>query len=263
MSFLIYERLHQNLADLGLTTIDEILDNYLEYAGNEEKSVLEILDYLMDEERKSREKRRTERNLRMSGLPFQKTVDDFNFEFQPSIDMSAIKDLLTLKFVHNAENVVFLGPPGVGKTHLAVALGMASIHAGMQVYFINASNLIEKLLNAYNQGKLQRYLNTLSKYQLLIIDEIGYLPFDSDAAYCFFQLICTRYEKRSIVFTSNKSYSQWGEIFLDTVIASAILDRVLHHCTTVNIKGDSYRMKERQKTGRVPPVSGELIEKLK
>lgn len=150
----------------------------------------------------------------------------------------------------------------MGKTHLAVALGMASIHAGMQVYFINASNLIEKLLNAYNQGKLQRYLNYLSKYQLLIIDEIGYLPFDSDAAYCFFQLICTRYEKRSIVFTSNKSYSQWGEIFLDTVIASTILDRILHH-STVNIWGDSHRMKERQKTERVPPVSGELIGKLK
>ena len=154
-----------------------------------------------------------------------------------------------MRFVYQAENVVFLGPPGVGKTHLAIGLGIAAIESGFSVYYINASLMIERLKEAHRLDQLDWYLKKLVKPKVLIIDEIGYLPFDSEAAYCFFQLIARRYERVSTIFTSNKSFSEWGEIFQDHVIASAVLDRILHHCTSLNIKGESYRMKERNKHG--------------
>lgn len=146
--------------------------------------------------------------------------------------------------------MVFLGPPGVGKTHLALALGFEVVRQGQRVYFANASNLIERLVKANHENKLEDRIKGLSRFHLLIIDEMGYLPFDSEAAHCFFQLISRRYEKSSTIFISNKSYGEWGEIFGDHVIAAAVLDRILHHCTTINIKGNSYRLKERRKQGR-------------
>lgn len=154
-----------------------------------------------------------------------------------------------MRFVHNAENVVLLGPPGVGKSHLAIALGIEAVIAGLSVYFTNAGVLAERLKKANKDDMLEDKLRTLSKYKLLIIDEMGYLPFDSEGAHCFFQLVSKRYEKTSTIFTSNKSYGEWGQIFHDHVIAAAILDRILHHCTTINIKGESYRLKERKKHG--------------
>ena len=185
--------------------------------------------------------------VRYAGFPIVKRNENFDFSFQSSIDATVVRDLSTLRFVQQAENVVFLGPPGVGKTHLAIGLGIAAIEAGFQVLFINASVLIERLKEAYRQDQLDRYLKKLVKPKVLIIDEIGYLPFDSQAAYCFFQLISRRYERASTIFTSNKSFGEWGEIFQDHVIAAAILDRILHHCTTMNIKGESYRMKDRKR----------------
>jgi len=147
-----------------------------------------------------------------------------------------------------------LGPPGVGKTHLAIALGRHAVRNGYSAYFINAAKLMEKMKAAYLNDKLDRYLAHLAKYRILIIDEIGYLPLDQQAAYCFFQLISKRYERSSTVFTSNKSYGQWGEIFNDYTIAAAILDRILHHCITFNMKGESYRMKDRNRVGIVPTL---------
>lgn len=185
--------------------------------------------------------------VRYAGFPIVKRNENFDFSFQSSIDATVVRDLSTLRFVQQAENVVFLGPPGVGKTHLAIGLGIAAIEAGFQVLFINASVLIERLKEAYRQDQLDRYLKKLVKPKVLIIDEIGYLPFDSQAAYCFFHLISRRYERASTIFTSNKSFGEWGEIFQDHVIAAAILDRILHHCTTMNIKGESYRMKDRKR----------------
>ena len=187
--------------------------------------------------------------MKNEGFPVKKTLEEFDFEFQLSIDKKVIEDLATLRFVHNAENVVLLGPPGVGKSHLAIALGIEAVKAGISVYFTNTGNLIERLKLANREGMLEKKLRDLMKYKVLMIDEIGYLPFDEEGAHCLFQLISRRYEKCSTILTSNKSYGEWGEIFKDHVIAAAVLDRLFHHCTTINIKEESYRLKERKKQG--------------
>ena len=247
-----YERLHHNLNLLKLGTIESILDNYLEIAAKENKSTIEILDYLVDQELKSKEYRSLALRTRKAGFPMEKRLDDFDFGFQQSLDKSIINEIASLKFIHNAENVVLLGPPGVGKTHIAIALGIEAVKAGFRVQFANASALIERLAKADREKRLEEMIRELSRFQLIIIDEMGYLPFDEFGAHCFFQLVSRRYERASIIFTSNKSYGEWGDIFKDHVIAAAILDRILHHCTTVNIKGDSYRLKDRKRQGIIP-----------
>jgi DNA replication protein DnaC len=247
-----YERLHHNLKLLKLGTFESVLDNYLEIAAKEKKSTIEILDYLVDRELKSKESRSLALRTRKAGFPMEKRLDDFDFGFQPSLDKSIINEIASLKFIHNAENVVLLGPPGVGKTHLAIAFGIEAVRAGFRVQFANASALIERLARADREKRLEETIRELSRFQLIIIDEMGYLPFDDFGAHCFFQLVSRRYERASIIFTSNKSYGEWGDIFKDHVIAAAILDRILHHCTTVNIKGDSYRLKDRKRQGIIP-----------
>ena len=249
MSNFAYERLHSNLQHLKLDTVESIVDNYLEIAAKDEKTTLEVLDYLIDQERLTKENTARERKMRLAMFPVHKRLEDFDLDFQPSIDKAVISDLASLRFAHNAENLVFLGPPGVGKSHLAIAMGIEAVNAGFRVYFVNAGALVEGLKSANLKGILEKKLKFLAKYDVLIIDEMGYLPFDSEGAHCFFQLVSRRYEKSSMIFTSNKSYGEWGEIFHDHVIAAAILDRILHHCTTVNIKGESYRLKERKKHG--------------
>ncbi len=252
MSGLEYERAHANLVKLKLNTVESLLDNTLELASKDGKSTLEVFDFLLEEERKAKESHLVESRMRFAGFPSRKTLEGFDFEFQPSLEKKLVNDLAGLRFLHNAENVVFLGPPGVGKTHLAIALGMEAVKKGYPVHFVNAGTLMERLVQAEKEGKLENKIRGYLKFKLLIVDEIGYLPFSSEAAHSFFQLISRRYEKSSTIFTSNKSYGEWGEIFNDTVIASAVLDRILHHCTTVNIRGESYRLKERRKQGLVP-----------
>jgi len=249
MSNFAYERLHSNLQHLKLDTIESIVDNYLEIAAKDGKTTLEVLDYLIDQEKQIKENMARERKMRLAMFPVHKRLEDFDLDFQPSIDQMVISDLASLRFVRNAENLVLLGPPGVGKSHLAIAMGIEAVNAGFKVYFVNAGALVEGLKSANLKGILEKKLKFLAKYDMLIIDEMGYLPFDSEGAHCFFQLVSRRYEKSSMIFTSNKSYGEWGEIFHDHVIAAAILDRILHHCTTVNIKGESYRLKERRKHG--------------
>ncbi len=246
MSEFTYERLRENLERLKMKNTLEILDNYLERALKENTNVVEILDYIFSEEAKNKNRRAIEKQIQMSGFPMKKGFNEFDFDFQPSIDKRQIEELRTMRFLENAENIVFLGPPGVGKTHLATALGMETASHRFSTYYTNCHSLIEQMKKAHFENRLPDKLKLLARYKLLIIDEIGYLPMDIQGANLFFQLIARRYEKTSTIFTSNKTFSQWNDIFADVTIASAILDRVLHHCTVIHIKGESYRLKERK-----------------
>jgi len=246
MGELMMERIRSNLDALKLKNTLLILDNYLERAVKDNLNIVEVLDYIFAEEADSKRRRAYETQLMTSGFPMKKELKHFDFAFQPSIDKQQIDELATMRFLENGENIVFLGPPGVGKTHLATALGMVAAGHRKSTYYINCHTLIEQLKTAHHENRLPEKLKTLGKYSLLIIDEIGYLPMDIQGANLFFQLIARRYEKVSTIFTSNKTFSQWNEVFADVTIASAILDRVLHHCTVVNIKGESYRLKERK-----------------
>ena len=246
MSEFIMERIRDNLAALKMKHTLVILDNYLERAVKDDLHIVEVLDHIFTEEANSKRRRAYETQLMTSGFPLKKGLASFDFDFQPSIDKRQIDELATMRFLENGENIVFLGPPGVGKTHLATALGMVAASHRRSTYYINCHQLIEQLKAAHFTNRLPDKLKILAKYKLLIIDEIGYLPMDIQGANLFFQLIARRYERVSTIFTSNKTFSQWNDIFADMTIASAILDRILHHCTVINIKGESYRLKERK-----------------
>lgn len=253
---MVYERVHDNLLTLGLTTAETIMDNWLSTASERDLSVIEVMDHLLEQEVSTRRESAIKTRTKVAGFPVKKYIKDFDIEFQKSIDKKVLEELCTLRFVYNTENLILLGPPGVGKTHIAIGLGIQAIEAGFSVYFINSASMISQLKGAAERNNLERKLKTLNKYKLLIIDEIGYLPFDSEASHLFFRLISMRYEHASTIFTSNRSYSEWGEIFGDPVIATAILDRILHHSITLNIKGESYRLKKRKKAGLFQKTKG-------
>jgi DNA replication protein DnaC len=250
---ILTERLQEAFQQMGWVRIPEILHHYAEDAAKENISYLAFLDKLLQEELRAKQDRYLKTRTRMAKLPYHKTLGQFDFAFQPSIDEKRIKDLATLRFIEHQENLVFLGPPGVGKTHLAVALALEAIAQGKQVYFITAHDLVQTLQQAYQSNTIQQKIRMFLKADLLIIDEIGYRKMDEAAAHFFFQIISERYEKGSIILTSNKSFGSWGEIFGDTVLATAILDRLLHHSVTINIKGESYRIKEKKKAGFFKP----------
>jgi DNA replication protein DnaC len=191
-----------------------------------------------------REGRRFTNALKLSGLPHHKTIDDFDFAFQPDLDKRKVKDLATLSFVQARSNVALLGPPGVGKTMLGVGLAVAACQAGFSIYFTTLDDMVRNLREAESTGRFAKKLQTYLKPSVLIVDEVGYLPLSRAEANMVFQLVSRRYERGSIIVTSNKSFSEWGQVFGDDVLASAILDRLLHHCDVVSINGPSYRLKD-------------------
>lgn len=251
------ERLQDAFEQLGWSRIPEILHTHAEDAAKQNRPYLEFLDGLLQEELAAKHDRFIRLKTRMAHLPYHKTLDQFEFGFQPSIEERRIRDLATLRFVEHQENLIFLGPPGVGKTHLAVALALEAIKQRYTVYFTTAHDLVQTLQQAHQSNTIAQKMKALIKPNLLIIDEIGYRKMDETAAHVFFQIIAERYESGSIILTSNKSYGAWGEIFGDSVLATAILDRLLHHSTTINIKGESYRIKEKKKAGFFRPDTEE------
>lgn len=251
---LAYKRLHANLQALNLTTVDRGIDTALEHGVDRGRPMTEVLDELLHNEVTARQAVSTETRARLAGFPVRKTLDEFDFEFQPSVDPALLRELATMRFVHNAENVILVGPAGVGKTHLAIALGVEAARSGFSVSFLTASRALGKLRQAMDRGNLERALRNICRSKLLILDEIGYLPWDRTMAHLFFRIVENRYERASTIFTSNKAYSEWGEVLGDPVLASAVLDRILHHSTRVNIRGESYRLRVRRKAGTPTPV---------
>lgn len=240
----LYTQVLNNLKELKLNNICETLSEYLDEKNEEELSTLEILKELTDKELINKRNKAASMNIKMANFPFQKGINDFNFDFQESINKKQILDLCTLRFIDNKQNILFIGNPGVGKTHLACAIGIEASKVRYSTYFINCHDLISNLKKAHYENRLTEKLKHYAKYKILIIDEIGYLPVDREGANMLFQLVAKRYEKNSTIITTNQMFSKWGEIFSDNTIATAILDRLVHHSQIIHINGSSYRVKD-------------------
>ncbi len=240
-----YIKLINNLDTLKLSKIKEYLPTYLDQNVSNNLSFVDILLDLTDKEVDFRESRAAEINLAISNFPYRKTIRDFDFSYQPSISKLLILDLLSLRFLESFDNIIFIGSSGVGKTHLATAIGIEASSKRVSTYFIHFQTLMTKIKKAVSENKVETLIKNYTKYKLLIIDELGYLPVDKVFASVFFQLVAARYEKRSTIITSNQPLSKWGEVFGDPVLANAIIDRLVHHSSIIKITGKSYRIKDK------------------
>ena len=245
MNALTTDRIRSHATRLVLTHLTETITALVERAETAQLGYLEFVDLLLEEEVGLRESRRFRNALKLSGLPHHKTLDEFDFAFQPDLDGRKVRDLATLEFIRAKSNVALLGPPGVGKTMLAVALAVAACQAGFSIYFTTLDDLVRRLRTAEATGRFNRQLQAFLRPAVLVVDEVGYLPLDRAEANMFFQLITRRYERGTMIVTSNKSFTEWGGVLGDDVLATAILDRLLHHCDVIAINGPSYRLKDR------------------
>lgn len=255
MSVPMEGRASEGLEALGLGVALAQLDTTAQRAAAEGWSYTHFLGYLLDGELSERQRKRVELNLQFARFPVLKRLEGFDYAAQPGLDRRLVEELATGRFLYEGRNVVLLGPPGVGKTHLAIGLGVRTAELGHRVYFSTAVDLAAKLARAVDGNRLHREMKTLMQPKLLVIDEVGYLALDGVQASLLFQVICQRYQKgQSVVLTSNKSFGEWGQVFAqDAVMASAALDRLLHRATVINIRGESYRLRERRKaTGKGP-----------
>jgi DNA replication protein DnaC len=237
------------LEKLKLDYLEPQLDAVCEQASQRDLDYKSFLAAALTTEWQGRQVRGIEARLRQARLPWVKTLDQYDFEFQPSVDRRVVRELASMSFVERGQNVVLLGPPGVGKTHLAIGLAVKAAEVGYSVLFLTLESLMTRLMRAKPENRLERALQQLTYPKVLILDELGYLPLSREEASLFFRLVVRRYERASVIVTSNKGFVDWGEVFNDHVLATAILDRLLHHSTTLNIKGESYRLKEKRRAG--------------
>jgi len=241
---------------LKAPTLRQSVARLAERARTEGWSHEEFLAACLQREVAAREAHGGEGRIRAARFPARKSLEEFDFNHARGLKREQVAHLGTLDFVAARENVVFLGPPGTGKTHLAIGLGIRACQAGHRVLCATAAEWVARLAEAHTQGRLQAELIRLGRYPLLVVDEVGYIPFEAEAANLFFQLVSTRYERASLIVTSNKPFGRWGEVFGDDVVAAAMIDRLVHHAEVVALKGDSYRLKDRD-LGRVPAAATE------